>query len=145
MLRTGHTGRGTGMHASRADLAGPEERGVTLDASMTLPDGRVLAYTDLGASSNPLVLYCHGAPSSRLDLVAFEDALTALDVRVVSADRPGYGRSSPQAGHHLEDWPADVAALADHLGVERFAVMGASSGGPYAVASAALLLDRVAS
>jgi pimeloyl-ACP methyl ester carboxylesterase len=66
-------------------------------------------------------------------------------VRVVSTDRPGYGGSSPQAGRGLADWPAHVAALADHLGVERFAVLGASSGGPYAVACAALLPDRVAS
>jgi pimeloyl-ACP methyl ester carboxylesterase len=116
-----------------------------LDTSMTLSDGRLVAYTDLGASSSPLVMYFHGASTSRLDLVLFEDALTALDVRVVSADRPSYGGSSPQAGRGLEDWPRDIAALADHLGVERFAVMGASSGGPYAVACAALLPDHVAS
>ena len=116
-----------------------------LDASMSISDGRSLTYTNLGAPSSPLVMYFHGAPTSRLDLVPFEDALAGLDVRVVSADRPGYGGSSPQAGRGLEDWPADVAAFADHLGVERFAVMGWSSGGPYAVACAALLPDRVAS
>jgi pimeloyl-ACP methyl ester carboxylesterase len=112
---------------------------------MTLPDGRSLSYADVGPVGGPVVLYCHGAPSSRLDLVAFHDVLLALEVRVVCADRPGYGRSSPQPGRRLEDWPADAAALADHLGVERFAVMGASSGGPYALACAALLADRVAS
>jgi pimeloyl-ACP methyl ester carboxylesterase len=133
------------MHASRVELTGSEGSGVALDASISLPDGRVLAYTDLGPSSGPLVMYCHGAPGSRLDLLLFEDALTALDVRVVSADRPGYGGSSPQPGRGLQDWPAHVTALADHLGVEWFAVMGASSGGPYAVACAALLPDRVAS
>ena len=115
-----------------------------LDASMSLPDGRVLAYTDLGASSGPVVVYFHGAPSTRLDLRALDDAFAALDVRVVSPDRPGYGGSSPQPGRRLEDWPSDVAALADHLGVERFAVMGLSSGGPYALACAALLPGRVA-
>jgi pimeloyl-ACP methyl ester carboxylesterase len=115
-----------------------------IDASMSF-DGRSLTYTNLGAFSSPLIMYFHGAPTSRLDLVPFEDALAALDVRVVSADRPGYGGSSPQAGRGLEDWPTDVAALADHLGVERFAVMGWSSGGPYAVACAALLPGRVAS
>jgi pimeloyl-ACP methyl ester carboxylesterase len=88
-------------------------------------------------------MYFHGAPSSRLDLTLFEDAFAARDVRVVSADRPGYGGSSPQPGRRREDWPADVAALADHLGIERFAVLGLSSGGPYAVVCAALLPDRV--
>ena len=114
------------------------------DASVTLPDGRTLAYTDLGASSGPVVMYFHGAPTSRLDLAMFEDGFVARDVRVVSADRPGYGESSPQPGRCREDWPSDVTALADHLGVERFGVMGFSSGGPYAVASAALVTDRVA-
>jgi pimeloyl-ACP methyl ester carboxylesterase len=75
----------------------------------------------------------------------FADTFTELNVRVVSADRPGYGRSTPQTGRRREDWPADVAALADHLDIERFAVLGASSGGPYALACAALLPERVIS
>jgi pimeloyl-ACP methyl ester carboxylesterase len=118
---------------------------IMLDASVTLSDGRLLAYTDLGAPGGPVVMYCHGAPTSRLDLSGFEHAFAERGVRVVSADRPGYGGSSPQPGRRLEDWPSDVAALADHLGVERFAVMAWSSGGPYAVACAALLPGRVAS
>jgi pimeloyl-ACP methyl ester carboxylesterase len=91
-------------------------------------------------------MYFHGAPSSRLDLalLGFEAVFLQRGVRVVSPDRPGYGGSSPQPGRTLEDWPADVVALADHLGFGRFAVMGASSGGPYAVVCAALLPDRVA-
>ncbi|HEY6778657.1 MAG TPA: alpha/beta hydrolase [Thermoleophilaceae bacterium] len=116
-----------------------------LDASVTLPDGRLLAYTDLGASGGPVVIYFHGAPSTRLDLTSFEEAFAECGVRAVSPDRPGYGGSSPQRGRRLHDWPSDVAALADHLDVERFAVLGLSSGGPYAVACAALLPDRVAS
>ena len=87
-----------------------------LDTTMTLPDGRVLGYTDLGAQDAPLVIYFHGAPSTRLDLVAYDEAFASLDVRVVCPDRPGYGTSSPQPGRQLQDWPGDVAALADHLG-----------------------------
>jgi pimeloyl-ACP methyl ester carboxylesterase len=114
------------------------------DSSVTLADGRSLGYTDLGTPDGPVVVHFHGAPSSRLELTLFEDAFTTLDVRVVTPDRPGYGCSSPQPGRRREDWPADVAALADRLGVERFAVTGLSSGGPYAVACSALLPDRVA-
>ena len=110
---------------------------------MTLSDGRVLAYTDLGGVSSPVVMYFHGAPTSRLDHVPLDETLAELDVRMVSPDRPGYGGSSPKPGRRLEDWPPDVAALADQLGIDRFAVMALSSGGPYAVACAALLPDRV--
>jgi pimeloyl-ACP methyl ester carboxylesterase len=114
-----------------------------LDSTVTLSDGRVLAYTDLGASNGQLVIHCHGAPSSRLELTHFDQAFAGLNVRVVTIDRPGYGGSSPQPGRRLEDWAADVAAVADELGVERFGITGLSTGGAYVVASAALLPDRV--
>lgn len=113
------------------------------EASVLLPDGRTLAYTEHGASTGSVVMYFHGAPGSRLEPAHFEDDLAARGVRVVAADRPGFGRSSPQPGRRREDWPTDVAALADHLGVQRFAVLGLSSGGHYAVTCAALLADRV--
>jgi pimeloyl-ACP methyl ester carboxylesterase len=115
------------------------------DQSMSLADGRTIAFTDLGAAAGPVVMYFHGAPSSRLDLQLHDGTFAALGVRVVSPDRPGYGGSSAHTGRQREDWASDVAALADYLGVDRFAVMGVSTGGPYAVACAALLPDRVAS
>jgi pimeloyl-ACP methyl ester carboxylesterase len=55
-------------------------------------------------------------------------------------DRPGYGGSTPQPDRTVADAAADVAALADQLQVGRFAVWGASGGGPHALACAALLL-----
>jgi pimeloyl-ACP methyl ester carboxylesterase len=113
-----------------------------IDATMTLPDGRTLAYTELG-TAGPVACYFHGAPGSRFELAALDDAFAAIGVRVITADRPGYGGSSPLPGRTTAAWAGDVAALADHLGVERFAVAGLSSGGPYTVACAALLGERV--
>lgn len=110
---------------------------------MTLPDGRTLAYTQIGAPGGPVAFYFHGAPGSRLELVALEGAFAAAGLRVITADRPGYGGSTPFLGRTTADWADDAAALGDHLGVERFAVLGMSSGGPYAVASASLLGDRI--
>ncbi|HSP28721.1 MAG TPA: alpha/beta fold hydrolase [Ilumatobacteraceae bacterium] len=119
------------------------------DDILALPDGRALTYTIMGASGGigpsggPLVCYQHGAPGSRRELLGLDDAFASAGVRVVTPDRPGYGGSTPHAGRTTADWADDVAALADHLGAERFAVIGLSSGGPYAVACAALLRDRV--
>ena len=110
---------------------------------MTLADGRTLAYTEIGAPDGPVALYFHGAPGSRLELVALDEGFAAVGLRVITADRPGYGGSTPLHGRTNADWADDVAALADHLGVERFTVMGLSSGGPYTVACASLLGDRV--
>ena len=64
-------------------------------------------------------------------------------MRVIVPDRPGCGRSDPQPGRSLSDWPGDIAALADHLGIQRFAISGISGGGPHALACAAQLGDRI--
>jgi pimeloyl-ACP methyl ester carboxylesterase len=114
-----------------------------IESTMTLPDGRTLAYTDIGASGGRVAYYFHGAPGGRLELVSLDEAFAAMDVRVITADRPGYGGSTPHTGRTTADWAGDVAALADHLGTGRFVVMGLSSGGPYTVACASLLRDRV--
>jgi pimeloyl-ACP methyl ester carboxylesterase len=113
------------------------------DDILRLGDGRTLAYTSIGASDGPVVCYQHGAPGGRLELSELDDAFNAAGIRVVTADRPGYGGSTPLADRTTADWTDDVAALADHVGIERFGVVGLSSGGPYAVACAALLRDRV--
>ena len=62
---------------------------------------------------------------------------------MVAYDRPGYGRSDPHLGRSVADAPADIAAIADELGFERFAVVGGSGGAPHALACGALLADRV--
>jgi pimeloyl-ACP methyl ester carboxylesterase len=113
------------------------------DDILALADDRVLAYTTIGASDGPVVCYQHGAPGGRWELLGLDDAFTTAGVCVVTADRPGYGGSTPVADRTVAGWTHDVAALADHLGAQRFGVIGLSSGGPYAVACAALLGARV--
>ncbi len=110
---------------------------------MVLADGRTLTFTDIGAAGGQVAFYFHGAPGGRLELASLDDAFAAVGVRVITADRPGYGGSSPLAGRTTADWADDVGALADHLSIDRFAVMGLSSGGPYTVACASLLDERV--
>lgn len=113
------------------------------DSHVALSDGRRLAYAEIGAPDGVGVLFFHGAPMSRLHLGYLERRCVTAGIRVVSPDRPGYGGSSPRPGRSMADWAADVAALAGALGWDRFIVAGHSSGGPYAVACAALLPDRV--
>jgi len=105
-----------------------------------LPDGRKLGYSDTGDQSLPPVFYFHGFPGSRLEA----SFLSITGARLIGIDRPGYGLSSPKRRRKLADFPQDVAALADHLGIEKFAVMGVSGGGPYAAACAHWLPERVA-
>ncbi|MEI9996066.1 MAG: alpha/beta hydrolase [Rhizomicrobium sp.] len=112
-------------------------------AALTLKDGRKLAYLDVGRAGGPVVFHFHGHGSSRLEALMLEDAANQLGLRVIALDRPGIGYSDPKSGDRLLDWPADVAEAADQLGIERFAVQGMSAGGPYALACAHVLKDRV--
>jgi pimeloyl-ACP methyl ester carboxylesterase len=111
--------------------------------SVRLPDGRILAYEEYGIASGFPVLSCHGGLSSRLDAAPAHEAAIAMGVRLISPDRPGMGLSTYQRGRRLVDWPADVTYLMEALGVEEFAVMGWSAGGPYAAICAAQMAGRV--
>lgn len=112
------------------------------DSQINLGGSREIAFTDIGHPDGAPLFFFHGAPTSRLHLVNLDSEFAAHGLRVISPDRPGYGRSSPQPGRSMAHWPEDVEALADALGIGRFLVAGHSSGGPYAVACSALS-DRV--
>ncbi len=114
-----------------------------MTGSVTLPDGRELAYEEYGDPTGFPVLSCHGGLSSRLDAAPAHEAAVAKGVRLVSPDRPGMGLSTFQPGRRLTDWPADVEGLVESLGIDRFAVMGWSAGGPYAAVCAAKMGGRV--
>lgn len=113
------------------------------DERLTLKDGRTIAYTDIGDPKGSCVMNFHGAPASRFLVTYLDGAFAEQGLRVISPDRPGYGGSSPQPGRSMADWPDDVAELADALDIDSFAVLGSSSGGPYAVACCALLPEQV--
>ena len=106
---------------------------------VNLPDGRDLAYEEYGDPAGFPVLSFHGGLSSHLDAAPAGAAAREAGIRLVAPDRPGMGLSTFQPGRTLLDWPEDVTALAHALGIERFAVMGWSAGGPYAAVCAAKL------
>ena len=89
------------------------------------------------------VFVLHGTPESRLLYGPHVNDASKRGIRLISYDRPGYGGSSPQPGRKVADVTKDVVTIADHLGVDRFAVWGISGGGPHAIACAALLPKRV--
>ncbi|WP_433225035.1 alpha/beta fold hydrolase [Microtetraspora malaysiensis] len=107
------------------------------------PDGRKLAVEQRGAPDGSPVFYLHGTPGSRVGPSPRETMLYRLGIRLISFDRPGYGRSDRLRGRTVADVAADVTAIADHLGVPRFAAVGRSGGAPHALACAALLGERV--
>jgi pimeloyl-ACP methyl ester carboxylesterase len=104
--------------------------------------GRVLRAREVGEPYGPAVLYFHGTPGSRLDLSFGEHIAAERGVRLVTFDRPGYGGSTA-APFGLASIAADAHAVADGLGVARFATLGMSGGGPGALAAATVPGGRV--
>jgi pimeloyl-ACP methyl ester carboxylesterase len=111
--------------------------------TLTRTDGRAVAWSEFGDPVGAPVLWCHGGLSSRLDVALVDSLLLELGVRVIAPDRPGIGASERRKGRTVRDFADDAAAIADAAGMERFAVAGWSAGGPFALACAARLPDRV--
>ncbi len=105
--------------------------------------GRRLAVFELGAATGPAVIAFHGTPAGRLSLELMHAPAVKENVRLLCPDRPGVGRSDPAPDRTVLSWADDVAALADALEIDRFGVLGWSCGGPYALACAQRLPDRL--
>jgi pimeloyl-ACP methyl ester carboxylesterase len=104
---------------------------------------RRLAVEVTGAPDGLPVFLLHGTPGSRIGPKPRGGMLYRQGVKLISYDRPGYGASTRQPDRLVRDAADDVAVIADQLGIDRFAVVGRSGGGPHALACAALLPDRV--
>lgn len=111
--------------------------------TLELSDGRTLAYATWGDPDGFPILSLHGTPGCRFNRWPNEDVYARAGASWVTHDRAGYGQSDRHHGRNVADEAADVAALADELGFDRFGVSGGSGGGPHVLACAALLPERV--
>ena len=109
---------------------------------LLLSDGRTLSYSDTGTGENGTWIHCHGIPGSRYELLHLSDQLYAAGLRIIVADRPGYGDSTPCPDNGFAQHTSDICQLADQLGLERFSVSGFSGGGVFALATAHDIGDR---
>ena len=110
-----------------------------------LGDGRLLGYAEYGDPAGTPIVFFHGTPSSRLMFRVGDEAARSASVRLIAPDRPGIGLSTHKPGRRIADWPADVVSLADALGLKHFSVVGISGGGPYAMACATFIPERLSS
>jgi len=113
-----------------------------MENTLQLTDNRILAFAEYGDLHGRPIFFFHGMPGSRIfhpsDLITKK-----MGARLICVDRPGYGESTFQPSRHILDWPRDIAQLADHLGIDKFFVAGHSGGGPYVMACAYVLPERV--
>ncbi|MCW2497337.1 alpha/beta hydrolase [Jatrophihabitans sp.] len=113
-------------------------------ATITLADGRELHIEVSGPEDGTVLLFHHGTPGSGRPSRSMQAATAERGLRLVTYSRAGYSSSTRNPGRRVVDVVPDVAAVLDHLGAQRCLVAGKSGGGPHALATAAVLGDRVA-
>jgi pimeloyl-ACP methyl ester carboxylesterase len=116
--------------------------GAVTETDLRVPGGLLHVYDTGGADRLPLFWH-HGTPNTGVPPEPLFEASERLGIRWVSWDRPGYGASTPAPGRDVASAATYAEAVADALGIGRFAVMGHSGGAPHALACGALLPDRV--
>jgi pimeloyl-ACP methyl ester carboxylesterase len=114
------------------------------EGTVRLAGGRRLGFAEFGPSRGRPLVWLHGTPGARLQIAPQARHLAhERNVRIVSVERPGVGESTPHSFEAVVDFALDIEQLCDALGIERFAVAGLSGGGPYALACAHEMPERV--
>ena len=113
------------------------------DETVVDASGTVVGIYCYGDPDGLPVFALHGVPACGAGFDWADEAARDRGIRLIAADRPGVGRSAQRPDWRVADHPAMLVSLADALGIDRFAVLGYSGGGPYAVACAVALPDRV--
>lgn len=107
------------------------------------PD-RVLGWAEFGHPDGDAVLWFHGTPGACLQVPpTVHEVALARGFRVIAVERPGSGRSTDHRYSRIAEFGPDVEAVVDGLEIDRFAVVGLSGGGPYTLAAAHHLPQRV--
>ncbi len=116
-----------------------------VERTVEVADGRVLGVAEFGPEDGRPVFWFHGTPGARRQVPpAARRVADELGVRIIGIERPGTGDSTTHLYPDIRAWADDLAVAADELGAERFGVIGLSGGGPYVLAAAHQLPDRVA-
>jgi pimeloyl-ACP methyl ester carboxylesterase len=114
------------------------------DHILSLADGRRVAWAEWGSPQGQLVLLLHRNPGSRL-LDPDTTSTARSGARLITIDRPGYGRTDPVADPTRSAVASDLAAVVRDIAVDEVALVGWSGGGMFALEAAAALGSRVRS
>jgi pimeloyl-ACP methyl ester carboxylesterase len=115
-----------------------------LEGNAWLPDGRKMSFAEYGNPGGRPVIWMHGTPGGRRQIP--QEARVAAketNLRLISIDRPACGQSTPFQYDNVVEFASDLEVVVDLLGIDEFAMVGLSGGGPYVLASAYALSPRV--
>jgi pimeloyl-ACP methyl ester carboxylesterase len=116
----------------------------SLEGIHKLKDGRIISFCDYGKKDSVVLFQFHGTPGARI-IGLDQNEVAEAEFRILTPERPGYGYSTPHPGATFENWASDIQELADHLEIRQFHILGVSGGGPFALACAAYIPERVLS
>ncbi len=115
-----------------------------LEGNIAVGEDRQVSFAEFGAPQGRAVFWLHGTPSARRQIPSEARVYAEThNIRLIGIDRPGIGSSTPHQYPNVAAFADDLRTIADTLGVDKMAVVGLSGGGPYALACAAGLPDRV--
>jgi pimeloyl-ACP methyl ester carboxylesterase len=115
-----------------------------LEGRIAVRGDRMLGFASFGTPNGRPIFWLHGTPGARRQIpVEARHLAEQQDLRIIGIDRPGIGSSSPHVYANVLDFAFDLEIVADTLGIEKFHVIGLSGGGPYTLAAAAAMPDRV--
>jgi pimeloyl-ACP methyl ester carboxylesterase len=106
-------------------------------------DGHQVGIWRFGSARGWPLVWNHGGLICGLDAKVMDIAGRRCGADIISIDRPGIGHSDAWSMCSIAEWPHTVERVADRLHLGDFAVAGWSGGGPYALACAAAMPNRV--
>ncbi len=115
-----------------------------LEGNIAVGDNRQIGFAEFGAPNGRAMFWLHGTPGARRQIPTEARVFAEREnIRLIGIDRPGIGSSTPHQYETILDFVDDIRTIADTLGIDKMAVIGLSGGGPYTLACAAGLPDRV--
>ena len=115
-----------------------------LEGNIAVGDDRQIGFAEFGAPQGRAIFWLHGTPGARRQIpVEARVYAEENDIRLIGVDRPGIGSSTPHQYENVRAFADDLRTMADTLGIDKMAVVGLSGGGPYTLACAAAMPDRV--
>jgi pimeloyl-ACP methyl ester carboxylesterase len=115
-----------------------------LEGNVAVSADRQIGFAEFGDPQGRAIFWLHGTPGARRQIPAEARAYAELEhIRLIGVDRPGIGSSTPHQYPNVLAFAADLRVIADTLGIDHFAVIGLSGGGPYTLATAAAMPERV--
>ena len=130
--------------ADPSDPTAPEPPEPRALGSSPVGDGRELGWAEFGHPDGDPVLWFHCTPGARTQVPpSVHDVALQRGFRVIAVERPGTGVSTDHQYRRILDFAADIREVVDDLGIDRFAVVGLSGGGPYTLAVAHEMPTRV--